>query len=70
MEFRITAKDKSSSARTGWITTGHGRIPTPAFCPVATRASVRCLSSENLVEIGVEALLANDYHNGENKCAS
>lgn len=60
--FEILAKDHHSSARVGIIHTPHGDIQTPAFIPVATRASVRALSSEDLIDAGSQAMLANTYH--------
>ena len=43
LSFEIQARD--GSARTGLIRTAHGDIATPAFIPLATKASVRSLSS-------------------------
>lgn len=60
--FEIIAKDPHSHARAGVIHTPHGDIQTPAFVPVATRASVRALSPEDLVDAGSQAILANTYH--------
>lgn len=60
--FEIIAKDPKSHARAGIIHTPHGDIQTPAFVPVATRASVRALSPEDLVDAGSQAVLANTYH--------
>ncbi|MEK6951234.1 MAG: tRNA guanosine(34) transglycosylase Tgt [Nanoarchaeota archaeon] len=60
--FQITAQDKHSQARCGLITTAHGSIPTPAFIPVATQATIKGITSAQLEEIGVEAVLGNTYH--------
>lgn len=60
--FEIIAKDPKSQARAGIIHTPHGDIRTPAFIPVATRASVRALSPEDLIAAGSQAVLANTYH--------
>lgn len=60
--FEILAEDPRSHARVGIIHTPHGDIQTPAFIPVATRASVRALSPEDLVSAGSQAVLANTYH--------
>jgi queuine tRNA-ribosyltransferase len=62
MNFKITKKAKNSWARAGVIQTPHGRINTPAFIPVSTKASVKTLSPEELNEIGVEILMNNTYH--------
>lgn len=58
--FKILAKDKS--ARAGIIKTPHGDILTPAFFPVGTKGTVKSLTSNQLREIGPQAVLANTYH--------
>ena len=60
--FEIIKKDSSSEARLGRIETNHGSFSTPAFFPVGTQGTVKSLTPEDLVEIGVEAILANTYH--------
>ncbi len=62
MNFKITKKHKKSKARLGIIKTPHGDIKTPAFLPVATKATVKSLTPEDIKEIGYEAVLANAYH--------
>ncbi|TLM74995.1 tRNA guanosine(34) transglycosylase Tgt [Pseudarthrobacter sp. NamB4] len=48
--------------RTGTITTPHGEIRTPAFIAVGTKATVKSVLPESMVELGAQALLANAYH--------
>jgi queuine tRNA-ribosyltransferase len=60
--FEITKKDSCSRARLGRIETGHGTVTTPAFFPVGTQGTVKSLTPEELVEIGVEGILGNTYH--------
>jgi len=60
--FEIIKKDSFSKARLGRIETNHGPFNTPAFLPVGTQGSVKSLTPEELVEIGVEAILGNTYH--------
>jgi queuine tRNA-ribosyltransferase/7-cyano-7-deazaguanine tRNA-ribosyltransferase len=60
--FRILKKSRRSQARLGVIKTPHGQIHTPAFLPVATQATVKSLTPDDLREIGFEALLCNTYH--------
>jgi queuine tRNA-ribosyltransferase len=60
--FRIIKKDSSSQARLGKVETDHGAFMTPAFLPVGTQGSVKSLTPEELVEIGIEAILGNTYH--------
>lgn len=61
--FSIQSRDWSSHARAGQIETPHGTILTPAFIPVATKATVKAVMTETLRDtIGAQALLANTYH--------
>ena len=60
--FKIIKKSKKSWARTGILETPHGRIHTPAFISVATQASVKSLSPEDLENMGAEVILSNTYH--------
>jgi queuine tRNA-ribosyltransferase len=49
-------------ARSGWLDTPHGRVRTPAFMPVGTRAAVKAADADDLASIGTEIMLANTYH--------
>ncbi|MFH1724152.1 MAG: tRNA guanosine(34) transglycosylase Tgt [Elusimicrobiota bacterium] len=60
--FEVTAKDRASRARTGTLRTEHGRVETPVFMPVATQGSVKALSSQDLSDLGIHAILSNAYH--------
>src|SRR5512136_2072736 len=60
--FRILRKDSSSRARVGKVETSHGSFSTPAFLPVGTQGTIKSLTPEELVEIGVDAILGNTYH--------
>jgi len=60
--FKVVDKDLKTKARAGVIKTPHGIIKTPAFSPVATRASVRTLSPEDLKDVKTQVVLANTYH--------
>ncbi len=62
MHFRLLAKDNKTKARCGEITTKHGIIPTPAFMPVGTQATVKALTPFQLKETKASALLCNAYH--------
>ena len=64
MAFRVEVlkKHPSSGARVGRIETDHGSFSTPAFLPVGTQGTVKSLTPEDLMEIGVEVILANTYH--------
>ena len=49
-------------ARTGVMTTPHGRVNTPNFMAVGTRASIKTLDTEDMDRLGAQILLANTYH--------
>ena len=48
--------------RSGVIRTPHGDIQTPAFIPVATKATVKTLTPEQIRSTGAQAILSNAYH--------
>ena len=60
--FEIIKRDRLTQARLGKVQTDHGSFTTPAFLPVGTQGTVKSLTPEELVEIGVEAILGNTYH--------
>ena len=60
--FEITHKIPGKLGRAGVIHTPHGKIKTPAFMTVGTQGYVRFVTSEQLQEIGAQAMLSNGYH--------
>ena len=44
------------------LRTAHGEIPTPAFMPVGTKATVKALHPDEVREVGARVILANTYH--------
>lgn len=60
LRFEIEARD--GDARTGVLHTAHGEVRTPAFIPLATKGTVRGLSSREVRELGYELILGNTYH--------
>src|SRR3989344_6860034 len=60
--FRVEAKLPRGLGRAGALETPHGIIKTPAFVPVATKATVKALTPEQVVSLGAQAVLANTYH--------
>jgi queuine tRNA-ribosyltransferase len=60
MTFRVTATD--GAARAGVLQTAHGEVPTPAFMPVGTKASVKTLHPDEVRALGAHILLCNTYH--------
>ncbi|MCK7637327.1 tRNA guanosine(34) transglycosylase Tgt [Corynebacterium pygosceleis] len=57
-----TRLESSPHGRTGVIHTPHGDIATPAFIPVATKATVKTLTPEQIRQTGAQAILSNAYH--------
>jgi queuine tRNA-ribosyltransferase len=60
VSFTVTATD--GAARAGVLRTAHGDVPTPAFIPVGTKATVKGLDPLRLRELGTTILLGNTYH--------
>src|SRR6478736_3398966 len=60
--FEVRATNKSTKARSGRLTTGHGVIETPAFMPVGTQGTVKAVSSRELRELNTQIVLGNTYH--------
>ncbi|MEI7759906.1 MAG: tRNA guanosine(34) transglycosylase Tgt [Thermoleophilia bacterium] len=50
------------AARVGTVHTAHGDIPTPAFMPVGTKATVKTLHPDEVRDAGAAVILANTYH--------
>ena len=60
--FDLQHEDNKTAARLGVIHTPHGEIPTPAFAPVGTQATVKTLAPRDLHDLGATLILANAYH--------
>jgi queuine tRNA-ribosyltransferase len=60
LSFSIEASE--GTARAGVLATAHGEVETPAFIPLATKATVRSLSSEEVAGLGFQMVLGNTYH--------
>jgi len=60
--FEVVSGDAGTRARTGILRTAHGEVPTPAFLPVGTRATVKAMAPWELEGMGYRMLLANTYH--------
>ncbi|MFM9139416.1 MAG: tRNA-guanine transglycosylase, partial [Solirubrobacterales bacterium] len=60
--FEILARDGGSRGRAGILTTAHGPVRTPAFVPLATKATVRGLVPAEVEEIGYDMVLGNTFH--------
>jgi queuine tRNA-ribosyltransferase len=60
--FTIEARERSSGARAGVLRTGHGEVHTPAFVPLATKATVKGLLAGEVAALGYEMVLGNTFH--------
>jgi queuine tRNA-ribosyltransferase len=58
--FRVAATD--GAARASVLRTAHGDVPTPAFMPVGTKATVKTLHPDEVRALGATILLGNTYH--------
>src|SRR5919204_1275294 len=58
--FEITARD--GRARAGVIHTAHGDIRTPAFVPLATKATIKTLLPAEVAALGYDIVLGNTFH--------
>ena len=59
--FKIIYQSEGKS-RVGEITTPHGKIKTPAFIFCGTKASVKGVSPQQLIENKTQIILSNTYH--------
>ena len=62
MAFEIAARDPDSQARAGVLRTAHGDVRTPAFVPLATKATVRGLLPAEVAGLGYDMVLGNTFH--------
>jgi queuine tRNA-ribosyltransferase len=58
--FDLVATD--GAARAGVLHTMHGDVPTPAFMPVGTKATVKTVDPDELRALGAQIVLGNTYH--------
>jgi len=62
VSFTIEHRCPKSEARAGRLATSHGVIETPAFMPVGTQGTVKCMSPDELRQLGAQVILGNTYH--------
>ncbi len=60
--LQIAARDNDGRARTGVLRTAHGDVRTPAFVPLATKATVRGMTGPEVAALGYDMVLGNTYH--------
>jgi queuine tRNA-ribosyltransferase len=62
ISFEVVARCSKTGARAGILRTPHGEIKTPIFMPVGTQATVKAMTTDELVDINAQIILANTYH--------
>ncbi len=62
LDFQIQKKLEGHLGRAGILKTAHGEIKTPAFVAVGTKATLKAMTPEQLIDAGVQVVLANTYH--------
>lgn len=62
LKFSILKRLNGTLARTGLIETPHGNIKTPAFIVGGTKATVKALTPDQVLQLGGQSILANTYH--------
>lgn len=60
--LRILHRDPGSQARAGVLRTAHGEVRTPAFVPLATKATVKGLEPGEVAALGYDMVLGNTFH--------
>ncbi|UGS35224.1 tRNA guanosine(34) transglycosylase Tgt [Capillimicrobium parvum] len=58
----ILSRDPGSQARAGVLRTAHGEVRTPAFVPLATKATVKGLEPRDVAGLGYDMVLGNTFH--------
>ncbi len=62
IDFKVIKKSKKSWARVGILTTPHGEVETPALVPVATKAVIKTLTSEEVKQTNTQLTISNTFH--------
>ena len=61
-KFNFRLHHTDGAARAGELETPHGKALTPFFMPVATQATVKGLTPEEVKDVGARVVLSNAYH--------
>ncbi|PFH57773.1 hypothetical protein XA68_14582 [Ophiocordyceps unilateralis] len=64
LDFQLVARCSTTRARASLLTLPHGPVELPVFMPVATQASLKGLTPQQLEETGCTLCLNNTYHLG------
>ena len=63
LAFRLEGGGEApATPRAGALTTDRGEVPTPAFMPVGTLATVKALTPDEVAATGARIALVNAYH--------
>ncbi len=62
IHFQIEKQSSNSRARATTFNLNHGKIQTPVFMPVGTRATVRAQTRDSIDRMNPQIVLANTYH--------
>jgi tRNA-guanine transglycosylase len=62
INFKVLKKSQHSQARLGLLTTSHGEVETPCLVPVATQATVKTLTSEEVLQTKAKLLISNTFY--------
>ncbi|MFH1188431.1 MAG: tRNA guanosine(34) transglycosylase Tgt [bacterium] len=62
ISFHLIKQSNKSRARLGILKTPHGEILTPAIVPVATQATIKTLSSDEVIKTKSQLVICNTYH--------
>jgi len=60
--FNFSLETECNGARAATLQTPHGKIKTPIFMPVGTRATVKTLDPDDLHKVKAQIILGNTYH--------
>src|SRR4051794_6721396 len=60
--LEIHARDGASRARAGTLHLAHGTVRTPAFVPLATKATIKTLEPHEVRALGFDMVLGNTFH--------
>ncbi|MBM3892253.1 MAG: tRNA guanosine(34) transglycosylase Tgt, partial [Verrucomicrobia bacterium] len=60
--FILNQTDATSAARLGRLTLAHGVVETPCFMAVGTQGTVKCMTPDEMRELGAQIILSNTYH--------
>jgi queuine tRNA-ribosyltransferase len=61
-EIKAAKELNGSEARSATLHTHHGAIETPVFMAVGTRATVKAMTPDELLQSGCQVVLGNTYH--------